>query len=92
MNSKANILIAGIGGASLGTEILKCLLLVKERYTIFGCDISPLAFGHYQEGFKQTFIAERNNYIESIIEICRNARIECIIPGRKAFSTTLSSR
>jgi carbamoyl-phosphate synthase large subunit len=81
MKTKLNVLIAGIGGASLGTEILKSLLLVKERYTIFGCDISPLAFGHYQPGFEQTFLADGQNYIESIVEICRRVHIDCIIPG-----------
>jgi carbamoyl-phosphate synthase large subunit len=40
------VLVAGIGGASLGTEILKALQLAG-RYELFGCDISPMAFGHY---------------------------------------------
>ena len=57
MSSKLNILIAGIGGASLGTEILKSLLLVKERYRVFGCDISPFAFGHFQNDFESTFFS-----------------------------------
>lgn len=81
MRPKIRVLIAGIGGASLGTEILKCLLLTKDRYTIFGCDISPLAFGHYQEGFKQTFLVNRKVYLDSVLEICQRTRIHCIIPG-----------
>lgn len=52
-SKKIRVLIAGIGGASLGTEILKSLLLNEERYDIFGCDISALAFGHYQYGFQK---------------------------------------
>lgn len=73
-------LIAGIGGASLGTEILKSLLLA-DRYEIFGCDISKFAYGHYQKGFKDTFVIDRNNYIDSILKICKKLDINCIIPG-----------
>ena len=77
---KPNILVAGIGGASLGTEVLKCLARAN-RYTIFGCDVSPLAFGHYQQLCKQTLLADRTHYVESIVDICGQAQIQCIVPG-----------
>ena len=73
-------MIAGIAGASLGTEILKCLMLTKH-YTVFGCDISPMAYGHYQEGFEETFVVSRDSYIDSVLEACRMARCDCIVPG-----------
>ncbi|HEX3145607.1 MAG TPA: ATP-grasp domain-containing protein, partial [Pyrinomonadaceae bacterium] len=72
--------MAGIGGASLGTEILKCLNLA-DRYTVFGCDISRLAFGHYQSGCEETFLIDRENYTESVLAVCQKAAIEIIIPG-----------
>jgi carbamoyl-phosphate synthase large subunit len=80
MNSSTKILIAGIGGASLGTEILKSLILAK-RYAVYGCDISELAYGHYEEGFKRTFLVDRETYGASIINICRSEGIEYLIPG-----------
>ena len=73
-------MVAGIGGASLGTEILKCLSLAG-RYRIFGCDISSIAFGHYQEGLEKTFVVDRRQYVESVIEVCERADIEVVIPG-----------
>ncbi len=48
MPTRPRILVAGIGGASLGTEILKCLR-DAGTYEVFGCDISEHAYGHYQE-------------------------------------------
>ncbi len=72
--------MAGVGGASLGTEIVKCLTLAN-RYLVFGCDISGYAYGHYMDGCESTFVADRDRYVESIIEICRQARIDCIVPG-----------
>lgn len=90
-SKKIRILVAGIGGASLGTEILKSLLLTEEKYEIFGCDISALAFGHYQQGFQKTFLVDRYNYIESIIEICVEHHIDCIIPGGEEPLSLLTS-
>lgn len=81
MTQRKNILVAGIGGASLGTEILKCLALARDRYAAFGCDISGLAYGHYQEGVEETFVVDRGRYVESVLEVCRAARIDCIVPG-----------
>lgn len=80
-NKKTRILIAGIGGASLGTEILKSLLLEKEYYHIIGCDISPLAYGHYQSGFENSYLSNLENYINSVIKICKDEMIDFIIPG-----------
>lgn len=77
---KTKVLIAGIGGASLGTEILKSLLLTN-RYRIFGCDISLYAFGHYTEGFEDTFLVSPTEYEASIIDLCNRFDIRLIIPG-----------
>lgn len=85
---KTRILITGIGGASLGTEVLKSLLLTNH-YKIYGCDISPLAFGHYEKGFKNTFLVNRENYIEDIKKICAENYIEVIVPGGEQPMTLL---
>lgn len=77
---KARVMIAGIGGASLGTEILKCLRLA-DRYSIFGCDISPNAYGHFADGFVRTAVVDRSRYVESVLDVCRHERIEVIVPG-----------
>jgi len=83
-------MVAGIGGASLGTEILKCLTLA-DRYAVYGCDISQLAFGHYQAGCQQPFLVDRENYIESVLDVCGKAEIEIIIPGGEEPLSLLSA-
>lgn len=40
------VMIAGIGGASLGTELPKCLTMTEE-YSDIECDISRFAFGPF---------------------------------------------
>ncbi|HLJ95103.1 MAG TPA: ATP-grasp domain-containing protein [Gemmataceae bacterium] len=74
------VLVAGIGGASLGTELLKCLKAV-DRYTIFGCDVSNLAAGHYAGLATETFLADRARYVDSVLDICHSQQIDAVIPG-----------
>ncbi len=78
---KTRVLIAGIGGASLGTEILKSLMLEANAYHIIGCDISPFAYGHYDTILEKSYCVNVDNYIQSILEICKKENIDCILPG-----------
>lgn len=73
-------MIAGIGGASLGTEICKCLCLAG-KYEIYGCDISPTAYGLYDKGFMQTYRIGRENYVSEVLEVCRQSGAKWLIPG-----------
>ena len=77
---KTRVMIAGIGGASLGTEILKSLLLT-DNYELYGCDISPMAYGLYDEGFTKTFLVKREDYASEIMNLCARMEISCLIPG-----------
>jgi carbamoyl-phosphate synthase large subunit len=83
-------MIAGIAGASLGTEILKSLNMAG-RYDVFGCDISRTAYGLYDVGFTKTFIVDETNYVTSVIQACRKSGSEWIIPGGEIPMTLLSS-
>lgn len=76
---KNRILIAGVGGASLGTEIIKCL---KKAgcYEIFVCDICKYAYGLYNKDLK-SFVINEDNYIDDVINICVQNNIRYVIPG-----------
>lgn len=77
---KKTVLIAGVGGASLGTEIFKCLRY-SGNYNILGADISPYAYGLYQEGFTKTYVVDREKYIENILGICKKEGVDAVVPG-----------
>jgi carbamoyl-phosphate synthase large subunit len=77
--SQPQVLIAGIAGASLGTELAKCLNLTA-RYEVFGCDISRFAYGHYS-GFKETFLVDHSSYVDSVLDLCKKRRFGFVIPG-----------
>lgn len=80
LDRRPRILVAGIAGASLGTEIAKSLRYAGG-YDILGCDISPLAFGHYDRNFGSTYVIGREPYIANLLELCSRERVDCIIPG-----------
>ncbi len=74
------VLVAGIGGASLGTELIKCLS-IAGRYVILGCDVSAFAYGHYIPGIERTFVVDRNDYVESVLRVCRSYDLQVVLPG-----------
>jgi carbamoyl-phosphate synthase large subunit len=80
ISSMISVLVAGIGGASLGTEIVKALRLAGG-YRILGCDVSPLAFGHYAELCDETLLLPRESYTQNLLEIARSRSIQVVIPG-----------
>jgi len=75
-----NIMVAGIGGASLGSELQKCLSVNKSN-VVFGCDISPVAFGHFVNAFENTFIIDRDNYVKDVIDACKAVEATFLVPG-----------
>jgi carbamoyl-phosphate synthase large subunit len=86
----AKVMVAGVGGASLGTEVMKALRLAG-RYRVFGCDISSTAYGLYEEGFERTFLVERDNYVASVLEACATVGAEFLVPGGEQPMVLLSA-
>jgi carbamoyl-phosphate synthase large subunit len=84
------VMIAGIGGASLGTEIYKSLQLAGG-YEIYGCDISSTAYGLYEQGFAKTYCVSRDDYVSSVIDACLDAGAEFLIPGGEQPMTLLGA-
>lgn len=73
-------MIAGIGGASLGTEICKCLKLA-EIYELYGCDISATAYGIYDSSFVNTYHISSKDYVKNVLNVFIDAGIQWLIPG-----------
>ena len=84
------VMIAGIGGASLGTEIFKSLRLAGG-YEVYGCDVSSTAYGLYQEGFAKTYLIDRSDYISGVIKACEDAGASFLIPGGEQPMTLLGA-
>lgn len=88
--SPITVLIAGIAGASLGTEIAKSLRNAGG-YRVLGCDINPLAYGHFDQAFDETFNADPNAYIESVLRIARENAVRVLVPGGEVPAKLLAA-
>ena len=84
------VMIAGVGGASLGTEIRKSLTLAGG-YEIYGCDISTTAYGLYEPGFSKTWRVSRDNYVPSVLNACLESGAGFLIPGGEQPMTLLGA-
>src|SRR4051812_48669972 len=87
---RERVLVAGVGGASLGTEIVKALD-AAGRYSILACDISPLAFGHYMAEIEQSFVVEPNAYVASVLDVCERAEVSLVVAGAEGAMVELAA-
>jgi carbamoyl-phosphate synthase large subunit len=88
-DAQTRVMVAGIGGASLGTELLKCLSLAG-RYEIFGCDISQSAYGLYDESCKNAYLVDDSDYISSVVAACHDSSVKWLVPGGEQPTLLLS--
>lgn len=89
-NQLTKVMIAGIGGASLGTEISKCLK-IAAKYEVLGCDVSPTAYGLYDNNFTDTFRINHDDYITNVVNVCRQTGAQWLIPGGEQPNALLAS-
>jgi carbamoyl-phosphate synthase large subunit len=94
MASAANrsdpVLVWGIAGASLGTEIAKALAAAGYR-NIIGCDISTTAFGHFSNLFRSTHPINRESIRESLTQILTEVRPTFILAGGDQVSRIIAN-
>jgi carbamoyl-phosphate synthase large subunit len=82
-STKPVVVIAGAGGASLGTETLKALAL-SAKYQVVAADVSPLAYGLYQVTEGNGMVIGGEHYIDELIDCCHRVNAKLLIPGAEA--------
>lgn len=87
------VLIAGIGGASLGMEMHKCFAL-DGTWQLYGADIREDAYGHSHPGFTGTTVvgaASGRGYVEELTAYATKAGVTAIAPGGEVPSRLLAA-
>lgn len=74
------VMVAGVGGASLGTELVKALTLAGG-YEVFGCDVSPTAYGLYDTLLAGSVLIDRERYVEDVLDACESTGCRFLVPG-----------
>ncbi len=79
--NKINIFVTGIGGG-IGEQVLKCLAMSSFEYSVFGGDLKQVnsVFADLT-GFYVLPSAKENNYIEVLLEKCKQNNIDILFPG-----------
>lgn len=92
LTESINVLVTGVGGGGNGEQLMKALRLAKTPYTIIGSDISPFSIGLYQADFAYTIPpANSNQYIATVLAICKKHSIQAILAGSEPELLILSA-
>jgi carbamoyl-phosphate synthase large subunit len=85
MRKTPRILVTGVGGGSIGHQILHALQLLGDRYSIVVTDADPFSFGLYLVAERHVVpFASAPNYAETILDLLRRERIDMLLPGTEA--------
>ena len=82
MNRQFCVLVTGVGGRSLGHQILHALLLLGDKYRVVACDADAFSFGLYQVNERYVVPrADAPDYIPAILQIIEREKVGVILPG-----------
>jgi carbamoyl-phosphate synthase large subunit len=91
MDEKTCIMVTGVGGRSVGHQILQALLLLGEKYQVVATDADSFSFGLYQ--VPQRYIvpkANDPNFISAIISLIRKMNVRALLPGTEVEVNVLT--
>jgi len=76
------ILVTGVGGSGIGSQILKALKMSSLPLMISGTDTTPISTGIQEvDHFTVVPFAREPEYINVILKICKEKNIKIIFPG-----------
>jgi carbamoyl-phosphate synthase large subunit len=91
--SKLSILVTGVGGRSVGHQILHALQQRGDKYHIVVTDAHPFSFGLYAVADRYLMpLANRPEYIPAVLRIIEKEHIRALLPGTEPEIRTLASR
>ena len=89
--SQIPILISGVGGGSLGRELIKAFKMTNHDYKIVATDISKNSIGLLETDYRYLVPkANSPNYIENILKICEKEKIKVVIAGSEPEIETIA--
>ncbi len=82
MTSRPCVLVTGVGGRSVGHQILHALSLVAEKYKIVAADMDRFSFGLYQTPYRYVVPPPTSpDYLPAILRIIEREGVGIILPG-----------
>jgi len=82
MQSQLSVLVTGVGGRSVGHQVLHGLLLLGSKYRVVACDADSFAYGLYQVCHRYRVPrADSASYLEALLSIVEREKVDVILPG-----------
>ena len=82
MTSQTCVLVTGVGGRSVGHQVLHGLLLAGSKYRIVACDADPFSFGLYQVPCRYRLPrADSPDYLEALLSVVSHEHVDVVLPG-----------
>jgi carbamoyl-phosphate synthase large subunit len=90
-DDKSRILITGVGGVSVGHQVLSALLPLRDRYRLITADADPYSCGLFQgdEPYRVP-LAKAPDYLPAILRLIQKERIQVLIPGTEIEALVMS--
>lgn len=80
--SEVCVLVTGVAGGGIGMELIKALKMATNPYKIVVTDINKNSFGLFESPYRYLIPpANSENYIDSLIKICKNENVHAIVTG-----------
>lgn len=83
--SRPRVLVTGVGGRSVGHQILSALLLLGDKYDITCTDADPFSYGLYEVPKRYVVPSAReSSYVAAVLGIVAREQSEVLLPGTEA--------
>ncbi len=80
-----SVLVTGVGGASVGMQIVKALRKSNLALKIIGCDLSEESSGLMSVDLPYVVPSAKDiHYIEILLKICKQQDVKVVFPGSEA--------
>jgi carbamoyl-phosphate synthase large subunit len=80
--ARLNVLVTGVGGRSVGCQILHALTLLGDRHRVICTDADAFSFGLYQGPHRYIVpTAAAADYLDAIRTLVQREKIDVILPG-----------
>jgi carbamoyl-phosphate synthase large subunit len=92
MSGMTSVLVTGVGGRSVGHQILSALTRVPERYRVVATDVDAFSFGLYVADARYVVPHARDaQYLPSVFEIIEREQVQVVLPGTETELRVLAA-
>ena len=92
-DDKTRVLITGVGGVSMGHQVLTALLPLGDRYRLITADADAYSCGLFQgDQAYRLPLAKAPDYLPAILRLINKEGIQVLIPGTEIEARVLRLR